>query len=144
MNFARKEKFIVWESSCFDLFADEKYGLFLIQKFDVRWYSSVWNTMFFEYQKVFVLNFLKIGNTVSFWSKNLMESWYFLYIFELFMIFQDLENMVFHAVIFALILYTFFNMYYTSWIINNNMQKRIIQTQNILIKYPVSIWIYNC
>ena len=144
MNFARKEKFIVWKSSCFDLFADEKYGLFLIQKFDVRWYSSAWNTMFFEYQKVLVLNFSKIGNTVSFWSKNLMESWYFLYIFELFMIFQDLENMVFHAVIFALILYTFFNMYYTSWIINNNMQKRIIQTQNILIEYPVSIWIYNC
>ena len=35
MNFARKEKFILWESSCFELFGDEKYGLLLIQKVDV-------------------------------------------------------------------------------------------------------------
>ena len=33
-----------------------------------------------------------------FWSKKLMESWYFLGIFELFIIFQDLGNMVFRAV----------------------------------------------
>ena len=31
MNFARKEKFILWESSCFELFGDGKYSLLLIQ-----------------------------------------------------------------------------------------------------------------
>ena len=36
MNFARKEKFTLWESSCFELFGDGKYGLLLIQKIDVR------------------------------------------------------------------------------------------------------------
>ena len=36
-NFARKEKFILWESCCFELFGDGKYGLLLIQKVDVRW-----------------------------------------------------------------------------------------------------------
>ena len=36
VNFARKEKFILWESSCFELFGDGKYGLLLIQKVDVR------------------------------------------------------------------------------------------------------------
>ena len=38
MNFARKEKFILWESSCFQLFGggDGKYGLPLIEKVDVR------------------------------------------------------------------------------------------------------------
>ena len=61
-------------------------------------FSSAWNTMFFEYGKVLVLNFSEIGNTVFFLSKKLMESWYFLGLFELFMIFQDLGNMVFRAV----------------------------------------------
>ena len=64
-------------------------------------FSLAWNTMSFEYGKVLVLNFSEIGNTVSFWSKKLMESWYFLGIFEFFMIFQDLRNMVFYAVIWA-------------------------------------------
>ena len=36
MNFARKEKFILWQSSCFELFGDGKYALFLIQIGDVR------------------------------------------------------------------------------------------------------------
>ena len=36
MNFALKEKFILWESSCFELFGDDKYSLLLIQKVDVR------------------------------------------------------------------------------------------------------------
>ena len=36
MNFARKEKFILWEISCFELFGDGKYDLLLIQKVDVR------------------------------------------------------------------------------------------------------------
>ena len=26
MNFEQKEKFIIWESSCFELFGDDKYG----------------------------------------------------------------------------------------------------------------------
>ena len=129
---------MLWESCCFELFRNGKYGLLLIQKVDVRWYvlqhgipcflnrekflfwtfrrwqirssfdskswykiifSSAWNAMFFEYGKVLVSNFLEIGNTVFFWSKKLMESWYFLGIFELFMIFLDLGNMVFRAVI---------------------------------------------
>ena len=38
MNFAPKEKFILWQSSCFELFGDGKYALFLIQIVDVRWY----------------------------------------------------------------------------------------------------------
>ena len=38
MNFSRKEKFILWEGSCFELFRDRKYGLLLIQKVDVRLY----------------------------------------------------------------------------------------------------------
>ena len=38
MNFARKEKFVLCESSCFELLRDGKYGLLLIQKVDVRWY----------------------------------------------------------------------------------------------------------
>ena len=36
MNFVRKAKFILWESSCFELFGYGKYGLLLIQKVDVR------------------------------------------------------------------------------------------------------------
>ena len=36
MNFARKEKFLLWESSNFELFGDGKYSLLLIQKVDVR------------------------------------------------------------------------------------------------------------
>ena len=36
MNFARKEKFMLPESFCFELFRGGKYGLLLIQKVDVR------------------------------------------------------------------------------------------------------------
>ena len=117
MNFARKEKFILWESSCFDFFGEEKYGLLLIQKVDVRWYfcshgipcflnsekflfwtfrrwkirsffdskswckmifSSAWNTMFFEYWKVLVLNFSEIGSTVFFDLKSWLKVDFFL------------------------------------------------------------------
>ena len=45
--------------------------------FEIIFYLA-WNTMFSEYWKVLVLNFLKMGNTVFFWSKKLMKSWYFL------------------------------------------------------------------
>ena len=33
-------------------------------------FSSAWNTMFFEYGKVLVLNFSEIGNTVFFYLKS--------------------------------------------------------------------------
>ena len=46
-----------------------------------------------------VLNFSKMGNTVFFISKKLMEIWYLLSIFKLSMILQDLGNMVFGAVV---------------------------------------------
>ena len=36
MNFARKEKFILWVSSCFELFGNGKYGVLFIQKVYVR------------------------------------------------------------------------------------------------------------
>ena len=36
MNFVQKEKFKLWENSCFELFGDGKYGILLIQKIDVR------------------------------------------------------------------------------------------------------------
>ena len=35
-EFCTKRKVILWESSCFELFGDGKYGLLLIQKVDVR------------------------------------------------------------------------------------------------------------
>ena len=84
--------------------------------------------IFTDYGKVLVLNFSVLENTVffesrSWWkdvvywlpgsycfelfgggkcdpfsAKKLMERWYLLGIFELFMIFQDLENTVFRAV----------------------------------------------
>ena len=86
-------------------------------------------TIFTDFWKVLVLNFLKMGNTVYFWqkcwwkndiqwllestcfepfgdgehglfwAKKLMERWCFLCLFELFMIFQDLGNMAFCAVL---------------------------------------------
>ena len=61
-------------------------------------FSSAWNIIFFEYGKVLVLNFSEIGNRFFSWSKKLMETWYFLGIFELFMVFQNLGNMVFPVV----------------------------------------------
>ena len=54
--------------------------------------------IFTAYWEVLVLNVSVIGNTVFFWSKNLMERLYLLGLFELSMIFPDLENMVFRAV----------------------------------------------
>ena len=82
------EKFLVWT------FGDGKYGLFEPKswwKDDIYW---------IQYRKVLVLNFSERGNTVFFWAKMLMESWYLLGLFELSKIFQDLENMVFHAALF--------------------------------------------
>ena len=77
--------------SCFELSRDGKYGLFLSEKTDGKMIIT-------DYWKVLVLNFSLMGNMVFFWVKKLMERWYLLGLFELFMIFQGLENMVFHAV----------------------------------------------
>ena len=85
---------IYWllKSSCFNLFGNGKYGLFLNQKVDG-------NMIFTNYWKVLVLNFPVMGNTVFFSAKKLMERWYLCGLFELSVIFQDLGNMVFRAVV---------------------------------------------
>ena len=64
---------IYWllKSSCFELFDDGKYGLFLSQEVDGK-------MIFTGYWKVLVLNFSVMGNTVFFWVKKLMERWYLL------------------------------------------------------------------
>ena len=76
---------------CFELFGDEKYSLFLGQEVDGK-------MIFTGYWEVLVLNFSVLGNTVFFSVKKLMERWYFLGLFKLFMIFRNLKNMVFRAV----------------------------------------------
>ena len=84
---------ICWllESSCFELFGDRKYGLFLSQEVNGK-------MIFTGYWEVLVLNFSVMGNTIFFSAKMLMERWYLRGLFELSMIFQDLGNMVFRAV----------------------------------------------
>ena len=64
---------IYWilKSSCFEIFRDGKYSLFLSQKVDGK-------MIFTEYWKVLVLNVLENGNTVPFWAKKLTEKWYLL------------------------------------------------------------------
>ena len=83
---------IYWllKSSCFELFGDGKHDLFLSQEVDG-------NMIFTGYWEVLVLNLSVMGNTVFFSAKKLMERWYLHGLFELSMIFQDLENMVFPA-----------------------------------------------
>ena len=74
--------------SCFELFGDGKYDLFLSQE--------VCGKMIFAgYGEVLVLNFSVMGNTVFFTAKKLMERWFLHGLFELSMIFQDLGNTVF-------------------------------------------------
>ena len=78
MNFARKEKFRSWESSCFELFGEGKYGLLFIQKVDVGWYFLPHGIpCFFDYGKVLVLKFSEMGNTAFFWFKKFDLRWYF-------------------------------------------------------------------
>ena len=86
--------YIYWllKSSCFELFGDGKYGLFLSQEVDGK-------MIFTGYWEVLVLNFSVMGNTVFFSVKKLMERWYLLGLFELSMIFQDLGHMVFCTVL---------------------------------------------
>ena len=105
-----------------------KWDLFLCRKLVKRWsFLSIYETcmIFWERREIIfksskkkttirwyflqheilcllialVLNFSKMGNTVFFISKKLMEIWYLLSIFKLSMILQDLGNMVFGTVV---------------------------------------------
>ena len=58
------EKFLFW------IFWWWKIRSFFSQNVDGK-------MIFTDYWKVLVLNFLVMGNTVSFWIKKLMERWYF-------------------------------------------------------------------
>ena len=64
---------IYWllKSSCFELFDDGKYGLFLSQEDDGK-------MIFTGYWKVLVLNFSMMGNTVFFKSRRWWKRWYLL------------------------------------------------------------------
>ena len=77
---------IYWllKRSCFELFRGGKYSLFLSQEVDGK-------MIFTRYWEVFVLNFSVMGNTVFFSPKMLMKRWYVHGLFELSMIFHDLE-----------------------------------------------------
>ena len=66
--------------------------VFLSKKFDG-------NMIFTDCWKSLVLNFSVMGNTVFFSAKMLMERLYIPGLFELSMIFQKLENVVFPAVL---------------------------------------------
>ena len=83
---------IYWlmKRTCFELFGDGKYGLFLSQEVGGK-------MIFTGYGEVLVLNFSVMGNMVIFTAEKLMERWYLYGFFELSMIFQDLENMFFRA-----------------------------------------------
>ena len=69
---------IYWllKRSCFELFSDGKYGLFLSQEVDGK-------MIFTGYWEVLVLNFSMMGNTVFSSAKMLMERWYLHGLFEL-------------------------------------------------------------
>ena len=92
------EKWLYWllKRYFFELFVDGKYGLFLSQEVHGK-------MIFNSYWEVLVLNFSVMGNMVIFSAKMLIERCYLRGLFELFMIFQDLGNMVFHAVIYIYI-----------------------------------------
>ena len=63
---------IYWllKSSCFELFGNGKYGLFLRQKFLKSWYYLLLTCYCFE--------FFEDGKFGIFWRKRLMERWYLL------------------------------------------------------------------
>ena len=87
---------IYWllKRSCFELFGDGKFGLFLSQEVGGK-------MIFTGYGELLVLNFSLMGNTVFFTGKKLMERWYLHGLFELSMMFHDLGNMVFRPVYFC-------------------------------------------
>ena len=81
MHFARKEKFRLWESSCFELLGDGKYGLLLIQKVDVRWYFLQHGIPFFWVRKSSYFELFrdrKYGHFLIYKADGkLIVSWYF-------------------------------------------------------------------
>ena len=59
------------KSSCFELFGNGKYGVFLIQKVDGKMiFTGYWKVLVLGYWKVLVLNFSVMGNTVFFLTKK--------------------------------------------------------------------------
>ena len=59
------------KSSCFELFDDGKYGIFLSQEIDRK--DDIYWLL-----KSSCFNFSVVGNTVFFWVKKMMERWYLL------------------------------------------------------------------
>ena len=90
-NWWKDDIYWLLKSSCFKLFEDGKYGLLLAKELMEEWYSVITGKSLFW-------TFWRWG-TRSFLSQKLMERRYFLGLFELFMIFQDLGNMAFCAVV---------------------------------------------
>ena len=109
------------KSCCFAIFGDEKYGNFEPKKLMEIWYLLITEKfLFYSFRKWKIRSFLEPkswlkddiywlkkmpcfelfgdGKCGLFWVKKLMERWYLHGLFELSMIFQDLGNMVFHAV----------------------------------------------
>ena len=86
---------IYWllKRSCFDLFRNGKYGLFWAKKLIERWYLLVTGKFLFR-----TFWWWEIWSFFS--AKKLIKKWYLLGLFGLSMIFQDLGNMVFRAVLF--------------------------------------------
>ena len=68
---------IYWllKSSCFNLFENGKYSLFLSQKVDG-------NMMFTDYWKGLVLNFSVVGNTVFFSAKAFIQRYIYVFFFS--------------------------------------------------------------
>ena len=85
-------KYIYWllKSSCSEFFKDGKYGFFWVKKL-----MEIWYLLITEEIMVWTFPRLEIG---PFLSQKVDERWYLLGIFELSMIVQDLENVVFCAV----------------------------------------------
>ena len=96
-----KHIYLLMESSCFELFGNGKYGLFLWQKINEKmiftdyWnalvlnFSGIENTTFFEAKswwkddfywllKSSCFEFFRDGICGLFWCKKLMERWYLL------------------------------------------------------------------
>ena len=83
---------LIPEKVLFSTFRWWKIRFFLSQEVDGK-------MIFTDYWEVLVLNFSVMRNTVFSVAKRLMERWYLRGLFELSMIFQDLGNLVFRAVI---------------------------------------------
>ena len=81
------ENFLLWTFLWWEI-----RSFFLSQEVDGK-------MIFTGYREVLVLNLSVIGNTIFFSAKKLVERWYLLGLLELSMIFEDLGNTVFRAVL---------------------------------------------